>query len=123
MDARGSGTHERYVDDLGITSTSSSSNTLIPFLGACSQTLNSSLTYTITDDGGPAGPAAVGYTHNVDRTLTFTPSDNTKKLRLSFTQMDLETSYDYLYVYDGANTSATLLATLNGTTLPSTTIS
>jgi hypothetical protein len=120
LDARGSGTHERYVDDLGITSTSTSSNTLIPFLGACSQTLNSSLTYTITDDGGPAGPAAVGYSHSIDRTLTFTPSDNTKKLRLSFTQMDLETSYDYLYVYDGANTSATLLATLNGTTLPST---
>lgn len=120
LDARASGTHERYVDDLGITSTSASSNTLIPFLSACSQTLNSSLTYTITDDGGPAGPIAAGYSHNVDRTLTFTPSDNTKKLRLSFSQMDLETSYDYLYVYNGANTSATLLATLNGTTLPST---
>ena len=119
LDARGSGTHERYVDDLGLTTTTSSSNTLIPFIGACSQTVNSSLTYTITDDGGPAGPVAVGYSHNVDRTITLTPSDNTKKLRLTFTQMDLETSYDYLYVYDGANTSATLLATLNGTTLPS----
>jgi hypothetical protein len=119
LDARGSGTHERYVDDLGLTTTTSSSNTLIPFIGACSQTVNSSLTYTITDDGGPAGPTSVGYSHNVDRTITLTPSDNTKKLRLTFTQMDLETSYDYLYVYDGANTSATLLATLNGTTLPS----
>jgi len=119
IDARGSGAHERYIDDLGLTTTTASSNTLIPFLGACSQTLNSSYTYTITDDCGPAGPISTGYGNSVDRTITFTPSDNTKKLRLTFSQMDLETSYDYLYVYDGANTSATLLATLNGTTLPS----
>jgi hypothetical protein len=32
--------------------------------------------------------------------------------------MDLETNYDYLYIYDGPNTSSTLLATLNGTTIP-----
>jgi len=30
LDARASGTHERYVDDLSITSTSSSENTLLP---------------------------------------------------------------------------------------------
>lgn len=115
----GTDTRERYVDDLGITSTSSSVNTLIPILGACSQTLNSSLTYILSDDGGPAGPMSTGYGNNVNRTITFTPSDNTKKLQLNFSQMDLETSYDYLYIYDGANTSAPLLATLNGTTIPS----
>lgn len=119
IDARGSGAHERYIDDLGLTTTTASSNTLIPFLGACSQTLNSSYTYTMTDDGGPAGPTSTGYANSVNRTLTFTPSDNTKKLQLSFSQMDLETSFDYLYVYDGPNTSSTLLATLNGTTIPS----
>jgi hypothetical protein len=118
IDARGSGTHERYVDDLGITSTVSSENTLIPMIGACSQTLNSTFTYTLTDDVGPAGPMAGGYTNSVNRTITLTPSDNTKKLQLEFTQMDLETSYDYLYIYDGPNTSSTLLATLNGTTIP-----
>lgn len=119
LDSRVSGAHERYIDDFGLTSTSASSNTLIPILSACSETLNSGLTYKITDDGGPAGPISVGYSNNVDRTVTLTPSDNTHKLNLSFTQMDLETSYDYLYVYDGANTSAPLLATLNGTALPS----
>ena len=118
IDARGSGTHERYVDDLGITSTVSSENTLIPMIGACSQTLNSTFTYTLTDDVGPVGPAAGGYTNSVDRTITLTPSDNTKKLQLEFTQMDLETNYDYLYIYDGPNTSSTLLATLNGATIP-----
>jgi len=119
VDARGSGTHSRYIDDLGITSTSASTNTLIPILSACSQTLNSSLTYSLSDDGGPAGPMSTGYGNSVNRTITLTPSDNTKKLQLNFSQLDLETSYDYLYIYDGANTSAPLLATLNGTTLPS----
>jgi hypothetical protein len=119
IDARASGAQERYVDDLAITSTSTSTNTLLPILGACSQTLNSSLTYTLSDDGGPAGPVSTGYSNSVNRTITLTPSDGTKKLQLAFTQMDLETTYDYLYVYDGANTSAPLLATLNGTTIPS----
>lgn len=119
IDKRASGSAERYIDDLSLTSTSASVNTLIPFVTACNETLNSSYTYTITDDCGPVGPAAGNYSPSVNRTFTFTPSDNTKKLNLSFTQMDLETNYDYLYVYDGANTSATLLATLNGTTLPS----
>jgi hypothetical protein len=119
IDARGSGAHERYVDDLAITSTTASTNTLLPILSACSQTLTSSLTYTLTDDGGPAGPISTGYGNNIDRTITLTPSINTQKLNLSFSQLDLETTYDYLYVYDGANTSATLLATLNGSTPPS----
>jgi hypothetical protein len=118
LDSRASGAHERYIDDFGLTSTSASSNTLIPILTACSQNLNSALTYRITDDGGPAGPISVGYSNSIDRTITLSPSDITQKLNLSFTQLDLETSYDYLYVYDGANTSAPLLATLNGTTLP-----
>ena len=119
IDARASGAHERYVEDLAITSTAASTNTLLPMLAACSQTLNSSLTYSLSDDGGPAGPISTGYSNNVDRTITLSPSVTTQKLNLSFTQMDLETTYDYLYVYDGANTSSPLLATLNGTTIPS----
>ncbi len=118
LDSRASGAHERYVDDLNLTSTVSSQNLLIPILSSCSQTLSSSLTYTLTDDGGPSGPTLTGYGNNINRTVTFSPSDNTKLLELSFTQLDLETGYDYLYVYDGPNTSSTLLATLNGTTIP-----
>jgi hypothetical protein len=119
IDARASGAQERYVDDLAITSTTASTNLLLPILGACSQTLTSSLTYNLTDDGGPSGPTSTGYGNNVDRTITLSPSVNTQKLNLSFSQLDLESTYDFLYVYDGANTSATLLATLNGSTLPS----
>jgi hypothetical protein len=114
FDNRASGAHERYVDDLGITSTVTNENLLIPFLGNCSQTLTSSLTYTITDAGGPTDT----YDNSLDQTVTLTPSDNTKKLQLNFSSFNLEASYDYLYVYDGPNTSSTLLATLNGTSLP-----
>lgn len=114
IDARASGAQERYVDDLGITSTVTSENLLIPFLGNCSQTLTSTLTYTITDAGGPTDT----YNNSLNQTVTLTPSDNTKKLQLNFSAFNLEASYDYLYVYDGPNTSSTLLATLNGTSLP-----
>jgi len=114
LDGRASGAHERYVDDLGITSTVTNQNTLIPFLGNCSQTLTSTLTYTITDAGGPTDT----YNNNLDQTVTLTPSDNTKKLQLDFSSFNIEAVYDFLYVYDGANTSSPLLATLNGTSLP-----
>ena len=115
IDGRASGAHERYVDDLGITSTIANQNTLIPFLGNCSQTLTSTLTYTITDAGGPTDT----YNNNLDQTVTLTPSDNTKKLQLNFSSFNVEAVYDFLYVYDGPNTSSPLLATLNGTSLPS----
>jgi hypothetical protein len=115
LDGRASGAHERYVDDLGITSTVTNQNTLIPFLGNCSQTLTSSLTYTITDAGGPTDT----YNNSLDQTVTLTPSDNTKKLQLNFSSFNIEAVYDFLYVYDGPNTSSPLLATLNGTSLPS----
>ncbi len=114
FDNRSSGAQERYVDDLAITSTVTNENTLIPFLANCSQTLTSALTYTITDAGGPTDT----YNNSSDQTVTFTPSDNTKKLKLDFTVFNLEDTYDYLYVYDGPNTSSTLLATLSGTAVP-----
>lgn len=115
LDTRGGNdSRERYVDDLGITSTDASQNLLIPFLSNCSQTLTSTLTYTITDIGGPSD----NYNNSLNQTVTLSPSDNTKKLELNFTEFNLENNYDYLYVYDGPNTSAPLLATLSGTNLP-----
>ena len=120
IDKRASGNAERHIDDLSLTSTVVSENTLIPFLAACSETLDVSYTYTITDNSGPSNGNYSGPNGNsLNRTITFSPSDNTKKLNLSFTSLDLETNYDFLYVYDGPNTSSTLLATLTGTVTPS----
>ena len=119
IDARASGAQERYVDDLSLTSTSSVDNTLIPFLSSCSKSLSSGDLYNITDNGGPAGPIAAGYSNSLNRTITITPSDNTKKTSLHFTQMDLETDYDYLYIYDGPSTASPLIATITGEVIPS----
>jgi hypothetical protein len=115
-DTRSTGTNVWYLDDFGVTSSNSNSNTIIPFESNCSQTLTSSLTYTITDRGGTTD----NYANSLDQTVTLTPSDNTKKLQLNFSSFNLESSWDYLYVYDGPNTSSPLLATLNGTSLPAT---
>lgn len=118
IDKRASGTAERYIDDLSLTSTNASENTYIPFIASCTQTLISSYTYIVSDNISPDGPIIGNYGNSIDRTITFTPDDNTKKLMLTFDHLDLEIDYDYLYVHDGANTSAALLATLNGVTTP-----
>ena len=118
IDLRASGTAERYIEDLALTSTTSVNNTLLLMISAsCSQTLVDGDFINITDNGGPSSVG--GYSNNVNRTVTITPSDITKQVTLSFFQMDLETGYDSLYVYDGANTSATRILSASGTAIPS----
>ncbi len=117
IDLRASGTAERYVEDLSLTSTVSSENTLLPILAAsCTQTLATGEFFNISDNGGPGN--ASGYSNSVTRTVTITPSDNTKKASLQFFQMDLELDYDSLYVYDGPTTSSTRILAATGSTIP-----
>lgn len=72
------------------------------------------------DDGGLDG----NYSDNKDFTYTIygnTPADEAK-LMVNFTEFDLEPNatcdYDYLKIYNGANTSAELLGTYCGTNSP-----
>lgn len=57
---------------------------------------------TITDTGG----ANNEYTNNENYVRTIIPNLPNKKIELTFTEFDLETDFDYLYVYDGNSTSA-----------------
>ena len=71
---------------------------------------------TLYDDGGASGQYAL----NANGAVTLTPATAGNKIKLDFTALSLEPNYDYLYVYDGASTSAPLLGRYTGTTLPGT---
>ena len=52
---------------------------------------------SFTDTGGPTG----NYTNLESWTRTMTPNNPGLKLRISFTNFNLETDFDYLYIYNG----------------------
>lgn len=70
---------------------------------------------TITDTGGIIN----NYSNLENYVRTIIPSNANQKIRLTFSSFDLETDFDYLYVYDGNSTSAPELGSgFTGTTLP-----
>jgi spore germination protein YaaH len=70
-------------------------------------------TDSIYDMGGPAR----NYYDNESYVYTIAPN-STSKVRLSFSQMDLETGFDSLYVFDGNTTAAPLLGAYSGNVVP-----
>lgn len=75
-------------------------------------------TGTIYDNGGAAG----NYTDNTNSVVTIAPV-GASQVRLQFTQFNMEANYDYLYVYDGPNTTSPVIGSYTGTTLPATIVS
>lgn len=82
-------------------------------VGNCSQTVNMSNGTTIVncgssicfyDSGGEYGE----YSSSTSYTRTFT-SNNNSPVTITFLYVDLESSFDELYIYNGTNTSGTLL--------------
>ncbi len=67
------------------------------------------------DTGGSAG----GYQNNENYTLTLLPATEGAKIMVTFTAYNTESGYDYLKIYDGTSASATQLANLHGTAVPS----
>jgi uncharacterized repeat protein (TIGR01451 family) len=63
------------------------------------------------DPGGPNGQ----YANSQNFTQTFYPAQSGNQLSVTFSSYDLETNYDYLYIYNGTSVNAPLIATLNGT--------
>ncbi|HEX8529608.1 MAG TPA: IPT/TIG domain-containing protein, partial [Cytophagales bacterium] len=78
-----------------------------------------------TCQGGYSDPGGTddiygNYSFNENRTQTLSPGTPGDRLQLTFTQLALETDYDFLYIYDGPDTSAPLLAKLTGFVSPGT---
>ena len=76
---------------------------------------NGSVT-TCTGDFYDTGGSAGTYQNNESLTETFYPSTAGSMIRFTFTSYNTESGYDYLKIYNGINTSATLLGTYSGTT-------
>jgi len=68
---------------------------------------------TLYDSGGPSGD----YQSSEDYSITFC-STNGDCLEIVFLEFDMETTCDYLYIYDGTSSSDSLLTIQNGSTLP-----
>lgn len=70
-------------------------------------------TDSIYDMGGPAR----NYYDSESYVYTIAPT-GTNKVRLTFSQMDLEAGYDSLYLYDGNSTASPVLGAYSGTVIP-----
>lgn len=67
---------------------------------------------TFFDSGGSGG----NYSINEDRTYIYCPQNSTDKVTINFTSFDIESGFDYLYVYNGNTTTSPLIGTFTGTT-------
>ena len=50
--------------------------------------------------------------------MTFYPETEGAAINVAFSQFNTESGYDYLYIYNGTSTSATLIGQYSGTTSP-----
>ncbi len=78
-------------------------------LNMCSTSSSTAASDDLYDSGGSFG----NYQNNEDCFLLIQPAGATS-ITLNFAAFNLETSYDFVRIYDGSNTSAPLLATLTG---------
>jgi len=73
---------------------------------------------TCSGDFYDSGGASGAYQNNENFTMTFYPSTPGAMIRFNFSAFTTESGYDYLRIYDGTSTSATLIGTYNGSTGP-----
>ncbi len=70
-------------------------------------------TDTLYDNGGPAS----NYYNNEDYIATIT-SDPNEKIRIDFIEFETESGYDFLWLYDGSDTTANLIGQYTGNQIP-----
>lgn len=88
-----------------------------PASGTASQTINCGSTYTYYDPGNTGN-----YANNQNGLLTLCPSTPGQYVSITFSMFDLESNFDYLYVFDGNDASAPLFGVYTGTSLNGSTI-
>jgi PKD repeat protein len=66
------------------------------------------------DNGGPNS----NYSNRKSYTMTFLPGADNRMIKVSFSEFALEEDYDFLYIYDGTSTNATLIGSYTGSTSP-----
>lgn len=69
---------------------------------------------TFYDSGGSGS----NYTNGQDRTVTFCPSTPGTMIQLTFTSFNIENGYDFMYIYDGPNTSSPAFGAATGSVSP-----
>ncbi|MCF8367096.1 MAG: T9SS type A sorting domain-containing protein [Bacteroidales bacterium] len=92
---------------------------LIPEFNMANETVTTCVGY-FYDSGGPGSE----YGNSEDLTMTFLPGSGDDMIMVEFTSFDVENNYDYLYIYNGPNTSAEQFAgsPFSGTSSPGTLI-
>ncbi len=78
-------------------------------------TIITSSSSSLTDTGGSTGD----YTDD-ERNFWLIQPQNASSIQLTFTAFELETDYDYLFIYDGDSVDAPLLGVYTGTNNPGT---
>ncbi|MBO7074431.1 MAG: T9SS type A sorting domain-containing protein [Bacteroidales bacterium] len=66
------------------------------------------------DNGGPNAP----YTSNLNMVLTIYPDTEGGIIQVEFQSFNMESNYDFLYIYDGTSTSATQIGQYSGSDSP-----
>jgi hypothetical protein len=83
----------------------------VPYSGSNSITASSGF---ICDENG----WELNYNNNVDGYAVINPVSIGDKVKITFTHFETESDYDYVFIYDGSNTSAPLLGQYSGSILP-----
>lgn len=76
-------------------------------------TTQTSCTGTMYDNGGPNA----NYSDQTDVNVTIAPT-GASSVTINFNSFNLEAGYDYMYIYDGPNTTSPLIGQYDGTALP-----
>ncbi|MBX3102302.1 MAG: S8 family serine peptidase [Bacteroidetes bacterium] len=114
LTSTGSALFLRFTSDFSVTGAGfSASYTSLTTTQQCSGQ------QTLTENSGSFsdGSGSGNYAHNASCSWRIQPS-NGGVVQLNFTSFRTENGYDFVRIYDGSTTSAPLLATYSGTTLP-----